>query len=144
MLHLPRLPAFCSEPTFFLIWACSLLSFDKHACRFFRIITLTLIHTELMQRCLADIWWTVCLLSIYLASYCFQDGTYVVYVGSLLTICATLAPILCARDVRKMQTTRVLEETKDFARRAGKQSCWLKTKTKQPMSRYWNSYLPCY
>ncbi|KAL0448445.1 UNVERIFIED_CONTAM: hypothetical protein Slati_1400900 [Sesamum latifolium] len=45
-------------------------------------------------------------------------GTYVVYVGKLLIICATLAPTHCARDAEKMQITCVLEETKVFARRA--------------------------
>ncbi|KAL0333009.1 UNVERIFIED_CONTAM: Zinc finger CCCH domain-containing protein 44 [Sesamum calycinum] len=39
-------------------------------------------------------------------------GTYVVYVGKLLIICATLAPTHCARDARKMQITCALEETK--------------------------------
>ncbi|KAL0378355.1 UNVERIFIED_CONTAM: Zinc finger CCCH domain-containing protein 44 [Sesamum radiatum] len=39
-------------------------------------------------------------------------GTYVVYVGKLLIICATLAPTHCARDAEKMQITCVLEETK--------------------------------
>ncbi|KAL0448450.1 UNVERIFIED_CONTAM: Zinc finger CCCH domain-containing protein 44 [Sesamum latifolium] len=42
-------------------------------------------------------------------------GTYVVYAGKLLILCATLAPTHCARDAEKMQITYVLEETKVFA-----------------------------
>ncbi|KAL3626847.1 hypothetical protein CASFOL_029252 [Castilleja foliolosa] len=49
-----------------------------------------------------------------------EDGTYVVYVRikRLHIICVTLAPIHCARDAPKMQSTCVLEEIKDFARPA--------------------------
>lgn len=54
----------------------------------------------------------------YLWYFFFQDGTYAEHVRRLLIICATLAPIHCARDVLKMQISCVLEETKDFARGA--------------------------
>ncbi|KAK4486002.1 hypothetical protein RD792_008660 [Penstemon davidsonii] len=45
-------------------------------------------------------------------------GTYAVYVGGLRIICATVAPIHCARDALKIQILCALEGIKAFARLA--------------------------